>query len=152
MKTNPKYIFFTDFDGTITSTDSNDTMTDNLGLGTSKRKAMNEDVLHNRTSFRDSFKAMMDSIKTPYDKCIQYLLENIKLDPGFKDFFIWARENNVPVVVLSSGMEPIIRALLVHYIGKDADDMQIVSGNVKAREGKDINDEGGWEITFHDDR
>jgi len=49
-------------------------------------------------------------------------------------------------------MEPIIRALLVHLIGKEALDMQIVSNDVAPQEGKDINDEGGWKIVFHDDR
>lgn len=49
-------------------------------------------------------------------------------------------------------MEPIIRALLVHLIGDEALDMQIVSNNVAPREGKSINEEGGWKIVFHDDR
>jgi 2,3-diketo-5-methylthio-1-phosphopentane phosphatase len=152
MKTNPKYIFFSDFDGTITTSDSNDFMTDNLGYGPEKRKAGNADVLYGRASFRDAFKSMMDSIKAPYDKCIQTLLDNISLDPDFKDFYYWARENNIPVVILSSGMEPIIRALLVYMIGRDAEDMHIVSSHVVPRDGKSINEEGGWQIAFHDDR
>ena len=41
LKTNPKFIFFTDFDGTITNQDSNDYMTDNLGYGTALRKKGN---------------------------------------------------------------------------------------------------------------
>jgi 2,3-diketo-5-methylthio-1-phosphopentane phosphatase len=96
---------------------------------------------------------MMDSVKTPYDKCIQTLLQNIKLDPYFKEFIDWANENNVPVVVLSSGMEPIIRALLEHMVGKDAAKViQIVSNDVEVREGhKSINEEGGWKIVFHDE-
>jgi 2-hydroxy-3-keto-5-methylthiopentenyl-1-phosphate phosphatase len=68
---------------------------------------------------------MMDSVSTPYDQCIKKLLENIKLDPYFKEFYEWARANNVPVVVLSSGMVPIIRALLIHLVGKDAEDIQV---------------------------
>jgi 2,3-diketo-5-methylthio-1-phosphopentane phosphatase len=153
MKTNPKYIFFTDFDGTITASDSNDYMTDNLGMGYSKRKVLNDDVLFELASFRDAFKAMMDSVTTPWDKCVETVLAKIKLDPGFKEFYYWARENNVPVVVVSSGMEPLIRALLVHLIGKEAEDLQIISNSVAVREGKkSLNDEGGWEITFHDDR
>ena len=152
MKTAPKFIFFTDFDGTITLRDSNDYLTDNLGYGEKLRKQGNQDVLHDRMSFRDSFKDMMDSVKTPYHECIKTLLENIKLDPYFKEFYEWARANNVPVVVLSSGMDPIIRALLIHLVGKDAEDIQIVSNSVSSRGGKNINEEGGWEIAFHDER
>ena len=152
MKTNPKYIFFTDFDGTITTRDSNDYMTDNLGYGQEKRKAGNKAVLTDKMTFRDSFQDMLDSVKTPFDQCIKILVENIKLDPHFKEFFDWARANNMPIVVLSGGMTPIIRALLEHLVGEHADEIQIVSNHVKARDGKDINEEGGWTIEYHDER
>lgn len=152
MKTSPKYIFFTDFDGTITQSDSNDYLTDNLGFGQVLRKQANQDVLHDKTSFRHTFEDMMNSVRTPFDQCIATLLENIQLDVGFKQFFEWARQNNVPVVVLSSGMEPIIRALLTHLVGPEADEIQIVSNDVASRDGKSINEEAGWQIVFHDDR
>ncbi|KND91899.1 putative phosphatase [Tolypocladium ophioglossoides CBS 100239] len=150
MATNPKFIFFTDFDGTVTTDDSNDYMTDNLGYGREKRVQGNKDVLAGRVHFRDSFQEMMDSITTPYAECTDILLANIQLDPGFKEFYAWARENNVPVVILSGGMQPIIRALLDRLLGPGWD-IQIVSNDVRPREGKDINDEGGWRIEFHDD-
>jgi len=152
LQTNPKFIFFTDFDGTITQQDSNDFLTDNLGFGAELRKKGNADTLFGRRHFRDTFEEMMDSISTPFDKCIETLLQNITIDQGFKEFFVWARENNVPIVVLSGGMEPIIRALLAHFLGKEeAETLQIVSNNAVPRPGKSINDEGGWKIVFHDD-
>lgn len=151
MATNPKFIFFTDFDGTVTTADSNDYMTDNLGYGVEKRVQGNKDVLFGNMDFRDSFQGMMDSITTPYDQCKEILLKNIRLDPGFKDFYAWSRENNVPIVILSGGMQPIIRALLDNLLGPGWD-IQIVSNDVKPREGKSINDEAGWRIEFHDDR
>ncbi len=153
LKTNPKFIFFTDFDGTITSQDSNDFITDNLGFGGDRRRALNKDVLTGARDFRDIFVEMLDSIPTPFDKCIEILLQNITLDPGFLEFYNWAKENNVPIVVLSGGMEPIIRALFEHYLGKEeASTVQIVSNNVAVRPGKSINEEGGWTITFRDER
>ena len=94
----------------------------------------------------------MDSVKTPYDKCIQTLVENIQLDPYFKEFYDWARTANMPVIVLSSGMVPIIRALLIHLLGPEAEEIQIVSNDVAPRDGKSINEEGGWKIIFHDER
>ncbi|KAK4032995.1 HAD-like domain-containing protein [Parachaetomium inaequale] len=152
LKTSPKFIFFTDFDGTITVQDSNDYMTDNLGFGTALRKQGNEDVLFGRRDFRDSFRDMLDSVKTPFNECVDILRKNITLDPGFKAFFEWAREHNVPIVVLSGGMTPVIRALLAHLLGEEAaDTLQIVSNDVAPREGKSINEEGGWQIVFHDD-
>ena len=153
LRTNPKFIFFTDFDGTITQQDSNDYMTDNLGFGPELRKKDNADVLYGRRDFRDSFREMLDSVKTPFDECIRILVENITLDPGFREFFHWAKENNMPIVILSGGMEPVIRALLAHFLGKEeADTLQIVSNQVAVRPGKtSVNEDDGWTIEYHDD-
>ncbi|KAI0802138.1 HAD-like domain-containing protein [Xylaria sp. FL0064] len=152
LRTKPKAIFFTDFDGTITLQDSNDWMTDNLGFGVELRRKGNKDVLHNGRPFRDAFQEMLDSVTTPFDQCIKLLLENVKLDPAFKEFAAWCRENNVPIVVLSGGMQPVIRALLAHLVGEEeAAVMQIVSNDVKPRPGKSINDENGWDIQYHDE-
>lgn len=154
MKNNPKFIFFTDFDGTITTRDSNDFMTDTVGYGQEKRKQGNKDTLLGTTSFRDSFQGMMDSVKKPYNECIQYLLDNIKLDPGFKEFHTYAAKNNIPIVVLSSGMEQIIKTLLKHLIGDASSDIQVVSNHAAPREGSGSNwmdVEGAWKIVFHDE-
>ncbi|KAI9894574.1 MAG: hypothetical protein M1814_001928 [Vezdaea aestivalis] len=151
MKTNPKFIFFTDFDGTITLKDSNDYLTDNLGYGYEKRRAGNVATLENRITFRDSFQEMLDTVHAPFSQCISLLLENIALDPFFKAFFTWSLSANVPVVVLSSGMTPIIRALLVHLIGPEAEAIQIVSNEVVDKPGMNREQENGWDIQFHDD-
>lgn len=151
LATNPKFIFFTDFDGTVTTADSNDYMTDNLGFGVERRRTLNEEVLFGRMHFADSFVEMLDSVTTPFNECIDILLKEIELDPGFKEFYDWAQENNVPIVILSGGMQPIIRALLDKLLGTGWD-IQIVSNEVVAREGKTLNEKGGWRIDFHDDR
>ncbi|KAI1128583.1 HAD-like domain-containing protein [Nemania abortiva] len=152
LRTKPKAIFFTDFDGTITLQDSNDWMTDNLGFGVELRRQGNKQVLHDGRPFRDAFQEMLDSVTRPFDQCIELLLKNIQLDPAFKEFASWCRANNVPIVVLSGGMQPVIRALLAHLLGEEeAAVMQIVSNDVKARPGKSINEENGWDIEFHDD-
>lgn len=152
LKGNPKCIFFTDFDGTITLRDSNDYMTDNLGFGYEKRRQGNVEILNGRLTFRDGFRDMMNSVKTPFPECIKELNANIKLDPHFREFYMWTREVGVPVIVLSSGMQPIIRSLLVHLIGPEGEDIEIGSNDVMDRPGKNRNEEGGWEIKFHDDR
>lgn len=145
MARKSKAIVFTDFDGTITLKDSNDYLTDNLGYGYQRRRELNVEVLENRWTFRDAFKDMLDSVKTPFPECIDTLVKNIKLDPGFKDFYNWCLEKNIPVIVLSSGMEPIIRALLKELVGPTAEKIEIISNQVK------INDDGSWDIIYHDD-
>lgn len=105
-----------------------------------------------RSWFSDAFRDMLDSVKTPFNECIDELLKTIKLDPYFGEFYEWAKANNVPIVVLSSGMIPIIRALLEKLLGHKAEHLYIVANDVQSRDGKDINSEGGWQIKYHDDR
>ena len=157
LASNPQFIFFTDFDGTITLQDTNDYMTDHIGFGEALRRKGNGSVLSGARHFRDSFQEMMDSIRTTsFEDCITLLKTNIKLDPHFQAFFDWADRANVPIVILSGGMEPVIRGLLSHWLGEDAvrRRLQIVSNNVSAREPgvKDLyKDAGGWRLVYHDD-
>lgn len=146
MATNPKAIVFSDWDGTITLQDSNDWLTDNLGFGVEKRKYYNAEILHERISFSKGFKIMLDSVKTPFPECIDHLLKNIDLDPGFAIFYEWCKERNIPVVVVSSGMEPVIHALLKKLVGEEAaNDIEIIANGVK------IEDDGEWNIVYRDE-
>ncbi|GAB7362653.1 hypothetical protein MBLNU230_g2962t1 [Neophaeotheca triangularis] len=150
---NPKFIFFTDFDGTITLQDSNDFMTDTLGMGYEKRRVLNRDVLSGKQTFRDTFMAQMDSVAAvkPFPECVEYLKQNIKLDPGFNEYFQWALANNIPTVVVSSGMTPVIRALLSKLVGPDAEKIQVVCNHPEPANGKSIDEVGGWKLKYHDD-
>ena len=89
---------------------------------------------------------MLDSIKIPIPDCIELLRKNIALDPGFKTFYEWCRAEDIPVIVVSSGMEPIIRALLKDLVGPTADEIEIISNQV------DIKEDGTWEIIYRDER
>lgn len=153
LATKPKIIFFTDYDGTVTQQDSNDFMTDNVGYGVELRRKGNRDVLEGTRHFRDAFQEMMDSVSLPFDRCVELLSRNITLDPHFKEFFRFCRESNIPVVILSGGMRPIIKGMLRAWLGEDeAETIQIVSNDVAVREGKaSVDEEGGWRIRFHDD-
>ncbi|MCJ1408235.1 hypothetical protein MMC19_002309 [Ptychographa xylographoides] len=151
LEGNPKYIFFTDFDGTITLQDSNDMMTDNLGFGQKRRKELNKDCLDGTSTFRDTFQEMLDSISTPFPECVDYLLEHITLDPHFTTFYNYCLTNSIPVIVLSSGMTPIIRALLHKLVGPTASHIEIICNEAVPRPGKTMADQNGWTIRFHDD-
>lgn len=141
----PSAIVFTDFDGTVTLQDSNDYITDNLGMGYPKRMVINDKILDGTTTFRDGFREMLQSVKTPFDECIQYLLANIKLDPGFKQFYQWCNDEGIPIIVISSGMTPIISALLTNLVGEEAmKNIEIVSNDVAI----DDQDASNWGITY----
>jgi 2-hydroxy-3-keto-5-methylthiopentenyl-1-phosphate phosphatase len=177
-----KLIVFSDFDGTITLNDSNgifsgsrlgfltclDFMTDNLGFGVEKRRAMNEAVITGSRTFRlNNSMNIVLKVGIPFPKCWEVctrLLNNVKrsslkvcpwesaiidvdihLDPGFTAFYDWTLNHNVPVIILSSGMEPLIRALLAKLIGPKAEAIPVICNSVQ------INPDGSWHIVFHDE-
>lgn len=95
---------------------------------------------------------MMHSVPLSQSQCIDHLLSNITLDPGFAKFFTYAQSVNIPIVVLSSGVAPFIRALLEKLVGK-TDAIQIVSNDLVPRKdvAKKQGDERDWEVVFHDE-
>ncbi|VEU22241.1 DEKNAAC103262 [Brettanomyces naardenensis] len=146
----PKSIVFTDWDGTVTLQDSNDLVTDLLGFGKEERGRLFELMLDEKMSFREGFLRMLKSISDngySVDYCIEVLLKNVKLDPGFKPFLMWCKSNEVPLYVISSGMEPIINALLQKLIGEEADYIEILANDVKT----DPNDKAKWDIVYRDE-
>ena len=95
---------------------------------------------------------MLDSVKTPFNECIEKLQQAVRLDPYFVEFSEWCKLRNIPIVVLSSGMVPIITALIEKLLGHRPEHVHIVANDVESRDGKDICSEGGWQVKFHDDR
>lgn len=137
MSANPKhadakYVFLTDFDGTITLLDSNDHMVDTVGMGYEARRKINDEIVAERVGFRDGFRTMMESVKHPFHEMEELVRRDVKLDPGFKEFYAFAKANNIPVIVVSSGMTPIIRSIFSNLIGeKDANEIEVISNDVK---------------------
>ncbi|KAL6302744.1 HAD-like domain-containing protein [Sparassis latifolia] len=141
-----KFVVLSDWDGTITTRDSNDYMTDNLGYGKEKRRQGNIDTLSGKITFRDSFREMLASVVAnghKLDECKEVLRKNIGLDPGFKDFYRYCKGADIPVVIVSSGMAPTIRAVLTNLLDQEeAKEIEIVSNDV------DVHPDGKWEIKF----
>lgn len=142
-----KYVFLTDFDGTITLLDSNDHMVDTVGMGYTERRKINEEIVAERIGFRDGFRQMLESVKHPFEEMKELTRRDVKLDPGFKEFHAFAKENQIPIVVVSSGMTPIIRAIFSNLIGEEeAGKLDIISNDV---EFTDAEKEGKtWQIKY----
>jgi 2,3-diketo-5-methylthio-1-phosphopentane phosphatase len=141
-----EFVVLSDWDGTITTFDSNDYMTDNLGFGKDKRRAGNLDVLSGRETFRDSFREMLKSVVAnghSFEECKEILKRDIKLDPGFKEFYAWCKENDIPVIIVSSGMAPLIRAVLSALVGDEsAQEIEIIANDAI------VHPDGSWEIQY----
>ncbi|GAA5981755.1 hypothetical protein JCM10908_004594 [Rhodotorula pacifica] len=141
-----RFILMSDFDGTITERDSNDTATDDLGFGVDRRRALNVDILNGNKTFRDAFAEMLNSVSKnghSFDDVKQYLVKHITLDAGFKTCYKWCEAHDVPVVIVSSGMKPIIEAIFANLVGKeDAAKIDIIANDA------DISTDGSWKIKF----
>ncbi|KAG1729576.1 HAD-like domain-containing protein [Suillus lakei] len=134
-----KFIVLSDWDGTITTQDSNDFVTDTFGMGHSDRVALNQRIRNGEDNFRDAFRKMI--VTHTFEFCKNAVANNIKVDDTFKAFYEFCETNDIPVVIVSSGMEPIIRAVLNKHLAS-LDGIQIISNEVKTY------DDGNWEIQY----
>jgi len=98
---------------------------------------------------------MMSSIAAPFPAALARVLREIALDPAFDAFLAWAAAHRVPVVVLSSGLEPIIRALLERDLGAErAARIEVVANAPvldKSQAFDGWSEQGGWGIRFRDE-
>lgn len=111
-----------------------------------------KEYLKNRESLRFLFESILVELvalfilvhtETLFDPVESPTIKGIKLDPGFKVFFDWCKTHNIPVVIVSSGMVPIIRAIMENLVGvEDAAKIEIVANEVEYL------DNGSWTIKF----
>ncbi|KAF8551592.1 hypothetical protein OG21DRAFT_1539945 [Imleria badia] len=159
-----KFVVLSDWDGTITTCDSNDYLTDNYGMGASQRIALNMEILEfdksgktRGKSFKDAFELMLGSVSDnghSLEDCKTYLTTPIAADgrrpvdftDGFIDFKKFCDESDIPFTIVSSGMDELIRAVLMELAkGSDKDvvqDISIVSNGVR----RDAT--GKWFVTW----
>lgn len=142
-----KMVFLTDFDGTITMLDSNDHMVDTAGMGYTERRKINEEIIHERVSYREGFRTMLESVKRPLKEMEELVRRDVTLDPKFKDFHEYAKKQDIPIIVVSSGMEPILRSIFANLIGdEEASKIDVIANDVKLtdpeKEGKT------WELVY----
>ncbi|PWO00659.1 hypothetical protein FA09DRAFT_327396 [Tilletiopsis washingtonensis] len=144
---NAKMVFLTDFDGTITMLDSNDHMVDTCGMGYTERRKINEEIIHERTSYQDGFRTMVESVKRPFKEMEELVRRDVTLDPKFKEFHAYAKKHDIPIVVVSSGMTPIIRSIFANLIGEeDANSIDVISNEVKFTDKEQVGNT--WELVY----
>ena len=77
---------------------------------------------------------------------------DVPLDPGFKEFHTYAKANDIPIIVVSSGMVPIIRSIFSNLIGEEeANKIDVVANDVKFTDPEKVGKT--WELVYrHPDR
>ncbi|KAH7097022.1 HAD-like domain-containing protein [Auriculariales sp. MPI-PUGE-AT-0066] len=143
---NASFVVLSDWDGTITTFDSNDHLTDNYGMGYDARRVLSEKMLAGTLNFRDGFGAEINSVASTlkWDEAKEIVAREVQIDSTFAAFESWCAKHEVPVVVVSSGMEPFIRAVLNKAVGEEQGERHI---DIIANDA-DVREDGSWNIKF----
>jgi 2-hydroxy-3-keto-5-methylthiopentenyl-1-phosphate phosphatase len=73
------------------------------------------------------------------------VLEYVQLDDHFSKFLEWARKESVLIVILSGGLDLMIKAILKKFIGSSLQGIDLVANSVLKLEGD------AWAVKFRDD-
>lgn len=127
-----------DFDGTITSEDTNDKIVRAYG----NKKVMEVNKLYNDGDINliDLFKRIFNEIRLSEEEYVDFIINNFELSSGFLEFYNFTKSNDIPIAIISGGFDNGIIPLLNKYGINDVD----ILSNHLVFDGKDIT------VEFHD--
>jgi 2,3-diketo-5-methylthio-1-phosphopentane phosphatase len=132
---------FSDFDGTITETDTLVFLATCLGGGARMVEAIGRLIGEGNLSLRDGIAAEMRSIRKPFVEAERLLREEVRIDAGFAPLARWCGEKKIPLTVLSAGFHQIIDL----FISRDEfPNLEILANHIQP------NEEVGWQCRFRD--
>jgi HAD superfamily phosphoserine phosphatase-like hydrolase len=105
---------YCDFDGTITDRDSIVFLTDRFGGGRQYRAAMLESIKRGELDVFDAIREELASVRISWEEAVERLRENLKIDPEFEEFVDWCNHGQIPLTVVSSGMDPVVELFIGH--------------------------------------
>lgn len=136
-----KLHIFTDFDGTITDTDSLVFLTRTLGGGEALLAQVGRQLRANEMTLREGIATEMATIRASFAEAETLLRAQIKVDPDFPAFVTWCQQQQVPLTVLSAGFHEIIELFVpaAAYPG-----LEILASRIAPRD-------TGWQCLFRDE-
>lgn len=116
MKINTKKpVIFCDFDGTITEHDVIQMIM--AEFAPPQWKSIVSEILDARTlSIKDGIVKLFDLIPSALEpKITEFVLREVKLRKGFDEFMAYCKQNEIPFLVVSGGVDFFIRPVLAKY-------------------------------------
>jgi 2-hydroxy-3-keto-5-methylthiopentenyl-1-phosphate phosphatase len=107
----PRPIVFCDFDGTITLADVTDEILSRLA--DPAWQDIEREWKEGRIGSRECLERQLALVETTPEK-LNAVIDSIPLDPGFAEFVRFVRNQRVPFVVTSDGIDYVIRRVLAH--------------------------------------
>ena len=136
---------YSDFDGTISARDTGTFLFDQYGFGFEKRKCLDQMVLNGHISFREAVTEMWESVNSlSLEEATDLIIKEIELDPGFLEFYEFAIKKGIPLTILSSGLNPLLKSYLDHYFPKGMHETtNIIANDIKIYQNR-------WMIQYYD--
>jgi 2,3-diketo-5-methylthio-1-phosphopentane phosphatase len=121
----------------------------NFGCGSTRREILDQQIHSGERSFRDVSEEMWGSLSIPFDDGFTVMQEALEIDPDFRDFHEFCRNNDIPFNVISAGLKPVLRKVLDHFLGEEASsEIDIVANDVIIPEKE--SGEGWKPVWLHD--
>jgi len=130
---------FVDFDGTITDLDTFDVLVRHFA-GEAAWRATERGLHESRVPLRDVLQLQASYVRADFAEVAALLERSVHVDQAFPAFVAKCRALGMPVTVVSSGIERLIR-LRLEPLGLG--DLRVVANDVVA-------DPAGWRIRFRD--
>lgn len=103
------WVVYCDFDGTVTSTDCVDFLLNRLA--DPEWRVLEAMWENNQITSRDCMKAQIPLIRGGWN-AIQNCLEEVNVTPGFVPFSQWCRNQQIPIFLVSEGLDRVIHSIL----------------------------------------
>lgn len=111
-------VIICDFDGTITETDN--IIAIMKEFAPPEWDALKIGVLSQEISIKEGvgkmFQLLPSSSKT---QIVEFILQHAEIRPGFQDFVRYAKENNIPLYIVSGGIDFFVYPLLQGLVNED---------------------------------
>lgn len=109
-----KPIIFCDFDGTITDTDN--IIAIMKQFAPPEWNAIKDDVLSQNISVKEGVGKMFSLLPTSSkEEIIDFILGHAKIRDGFKEFVSFTREHDIPLFIVSGGIDFFVYPLLQEF-------------------------------------
>ncbi len=126
-----------DFDGTITEQDLLDEIAQTFGDEEVYRE-VDEGLDDHSLSLNEVIRREFEPVRAPLEEVQQWVLENVRIRPGFREVVDLARERGWRFVIVSSGFRELIEPILRR---EGLDDVELLSNRIDP-------DPDGWKVQF----
>ncbi|MCC5802542.1 2-hydroxy-3-keto-5-methylthiopentenyl-1-phosphate phosphatase [Rossellomorea vietnamensis] len=107
-------VIFCDFDGTITETDNIISLM--KAFAPPEWEPVKEDILSQSISIKEGVSKLFSLIpSSKKDEMIQYLMETAVIREGFKEFVDYTKVNEIPLYIVSGGIDFFVHPLLKEF-------------------------------------